>query len=390
MTAACRGSAGLLREFATLSALSLLLGAACVETLPVAPPPAGTGTGAPIAATSETAVTAAPDWSQKGVPRLVADARRLANFVKTDGARRFLSRAPSLPSVATRTLFHDTEKTRYYTEAEAAALAAEARGALTRVELTEEDYYSTRYGSPLSYCRPLDILFSKGVSLPPGAKMLDFGYGYVGHLRLLASLGVHVTGVDPWPLLRALYSWPGDQGEIPGPAGEKGTLRLVDGYFPTDPKVVAAVGSGYDLIISKNVLKKGYIHPDRPVPNPKRQIQLGVSDEVAIKAFFDALRPGGHFLVYNISPAPTPLDKPFVPYSDGRSPFTKAQWEAAGFEVLALDQDDVEAVRVMGRALGWDQPEDGEPGMDLVNDLSVLYTLLRRPAPRDVRQSLAR
>ncbi|MFT3772682.1 MAG: hypothetical protein QM820_45400 [Minicystis sp.] len=103
---------------------------------------------------------------------------------------------------------------------------------------------------------------------------------------------------------------------------------------------------------------------------------------MALKAFFDALRPGGHFLVYNICPAPTPPDKPFVPYSDGRSPFTKAQWEAAGFEVLVLDQDDTEAVRVMGRAIGWDQPYDGEPGMDLVNDLSVLYTLVRRPGAR--------
>ena len=33
----------------------------------------------------------------------------------------------------------------------------------------------------------------------------------------------------------------------------------------------------------------------------------------------------------------------------------------------------------LARALGWDQPEDGEPGMDLVNDLSVLYTLVRKP-----------
>ncbi len=36
----------------------------------------------------------------------------------------------------------------------------------------------------------------------------------------------------------------------------------------------------------------------------------------------------------------------------------------------------------MARALGWDQPEDGEPGMDLVNDLSVLYTLVRKPPAR--------
>lgn len=389
MTAASSRTVPRLRRLSALAVLLSLSTAACVETPPAdSPPPAGTAAPGPSASSQ---AAGAPDpWALRGVPRILADAQRLATVVKSEEVKRFLARAATLPNVATRTLYHDGDKSHYYTEAEAAALGADARAGLTKIEQTEDDYYNTRYGSPLSYSRPLDLLFSRGVSLPPGSKVLDFGYGYVGHLRLLASMGAHTTGVDVWPLLRALYSWPGDQGEIAGPDGEKGSVRLIDGRFPPDPAVVKAVGSGYDLIISKNVLKKGYLHPERPVPNPKMQIQLGVSDDVAIKAFFDALRPGGYFLVYNICPAPTPPDKPFVPYSDGRSPFTKAQWEAAGFEVLVFDQDDTEAIRVMGRALGWDQPYDGEPGMDLVNDLSVLYTLVRRPASRDVRQSLPR
>ena len=300
----------------------------------------------------------------------------------TDGARRFLERATTLPREATRTLFHDEDRSHYFTEAEAAALPAEARARLVREEQTEEDYYNTHYGSPLSYARPLDLLFSKGAALPPGSRLLDFGYGYIGHLRLLASMGVHTTGVDVWPLLRALYASPGDQGEITGPAGEKGSIRLLDGRFAADPSIVRAVGGGYDVVIAKNVLKKGYIHPDRPVPNPKKQVTLGVSDEVELAAFFEALRPGGYFMIYNICPAPTPPDKPFVPYSDGRSPFTRAQWQAAGFEVLVLDQDDTAAIQDLGHRIGWDQPYDGEPGMDLVHDLSVLYTLVRRPPAR--------
>lgn len=372
-----------LRCAALVLAFSWLSAAACVETPPAGSPSAGTGTAAAGPAPSSSGAAGALDpWKLRGVPRLVADAQRLTPFVKSDGTRSFLAHATALPNVATRTLYHDAEKAHYYTEAEVGALPADVRAKLTKVEQNEEDYYNTHYGSPLSYARPLDILFARGVSLPPGSKLLDFGYGYVGHLRLLASMGVHTTGVDVWPLLRPLYSWPGDQGEITGPAGEKGSIRLVDGYFPKDPQVVSVIGSGYDLVIAKNVLKKGYIHPDRPVPHPERQIQLGVSDEVALEGFFDALRPGGHFLIYNICPAPTPPDKPFVPYSDGRSPFTRAQWEAAGFELLVSDQDDTEAVRVMGRAIGWDQPYDGEPGMDLVNDLSVLYTLVRKPAAR--------
>lgn len=313
------------------------------------------------------------------MPRLVADAERYSAIVKTEGAKKFLARAKTLPSQAARVVYYEPDKSRYYTEAQALAMPAAERERLKTEKVTEEEYYTTHYGSPLSYARPLDILFARGISLPAGAKYLDFGFGYVGHLRMLGAMGIHATGVDPWPLLPALYSEPSDQGEITGPEGEKGSVRMLFGYFPTDPKITLQVGSGYTLVISKNVLKRGYIHPERPVEHPEKLIKLGVSDEVALKAFYDALVPGGHFLIYNICPALTPPDKPFIPWSDGRSPFTKAQFEQAGFEVLALDQDDAEAVRTMGRALGWDQPDAEGPGMDLVNDLSVLYTLVKKP-----------
>src|SRR5205823_1475983 len=123
-----------------------------------------------------------------------------------------------------------------------------------RMPADEEVYYNTKYGSPLSYSRPIDLLASRGVSFAPKTKLLDFGYGYVGHLRLLAGLGLDANGIDVDPMLRALYAEDGDQGVVDG----KGTVRLLDGEFPKDPRVVAAVGGGYDVILSKNVLKKGY------------------------------------------------------------------------------------------------------------------------------------
>ncbi|MEZ4313102.1 MAG: hypothetical protein R3F14_34205 [Polyangiaceae bacterium] len=360
-------------------ASSLLAG--CTET----PPPA-TANGAATATPSATATaTASPTadssdpWALRGVERLVSDSKRLSALVKTGAAKEFLSRASLLPRVEKRTLFFTADKSKYYTEAQAAALPEDARAALKQQVVDEEEYYNTHYGSPLSYSRPLDILFSRGVTLPAGSKYLDFGYGYIGHLRILASMGVECTGVDVWALLPVLYSFPGDQGAVTGPAGEKGSVRLVDGKFPADPAVVKSVGAGYTLITAKNVLKRGYIHPERPVEHPEKLIKLEVSDEVAIKAFHDALAPGGHFLIYNIAPALTPPDKPFVPWSDGRSPFTKAQFEAAGFEVLEFDKDDLPAVQAMAKGLGWDQPMDGEPGMDIQNDLSALYTLVRKP-----------
>lgn len=365
-----------MRTHPTQSTLHLALAislAACSNLPPEAATPQ------PTAAPSTTAAPVTPDWNQEGVPRIIADAERMRAIVKSDTAQEFLARAPLLPRIATRALFRTADKSRYYTEAQAAALPESEKAALQPFSATEEVYYTTNYGSPLSYARPIDILSTNGVSFRPGTKLLDFGYGYIGHLRLFATMGLQTTGIELNPLLPALYSLPTDTGEFTGPKGEKGSVRLLHGTFPSNADLVRQVGSGYDVLISKNVLKKGYIHPERPVPHPERQISLGVSDEIALKAFFDTLGPGGWFLVYNICPAPTPPDKPFVPYSDGRSPFTRAQWEAAGFQIVEFDKDDTEAVRVMGRALGWDQPWQGEPGMDLVNDLSVLYTLVRKP-----------
>ncbi|AKT41243.1 uncharacterized protein CMC5_054040 [Chondromyces crocatus] len=311
-----------------------------------------------------------------GRARILADVPHLSPLLRTEGARRFLESTAVLPRVTPRTLFHDTDRKRYFTASEAAELPAGEREALQRREIDEEFYYTTRYGTPLSYARPLDLLFSRGLRLPQRARILDFGYGYSGHLRMLAALGHEVTGVDVDPLLRALYAQASDQGAVRGVDGAEGRFRLLHGRFPAEVDVVKEVGDGYDLILSKNVLKKGYIHPDRPAEE-RHLIRLGVPDEAVLAAFFRALRPSGQMLVYNICPAPSPPDKPFVPWSDGRSPFTRAQWEAAGFRVIAFDEDDTETMRTVGQALGWDR---GEDAMDLVHDLSVLFTWVERPA----------
>jgi hypothetical protein len=345
---------------------ALLLGvllASCGR--PPAPPVAST----PAAASSSS--TAKP----AGVDGLLVEARALAPITTSPLGRRFLAATIHLPHEATRTLYRDAAHEHYWTATQAAALPASERAGLTSVEIDEDTYYETKYGSPLSYVRPLDVLEAHGVSLKAGDRVLDFGYGYVGHLRLLAALGLNVTGVDVDPLLPVLYSQPGDQGAIQGD-GVTGMLRLVDGAFPKDPAIVQSVGAGYALVISKNVLKRGYIHPERPA-DPKHLVHLGVPDDLVLAAFFAALAPGGAMLVYNVCPAPSPPDKPFVPWSDGRSPFSRDQWTAAGFEIVAFDVDDTEAVRTMGRALGWD--EDPDDPMDLERDLSVLYTLVTKP-----------
>jgi hypothetical protein len=154
-----------------------------------------------------------------------------------------------------------------------------------------------------------------------------------------------------------------------------GTLRTVDGRWPTDGSVRAAVGDGYDLFVAKNVLKRGYIHPARPV-SPKLTIKLGVDDEAFLRAVFALLEPGGRMMIYNLAPAPSPPDKPYVPWSDGHSPFARELFERVGFRVIAFDVDDTTAARAMARALGWDR---GPDAMDLEHGLFALYTVVQRP-----------
>lgn len=83
-------------------------------------------------------------------------------------------------------------------------------------------------------------------------------------------------------------------------------------------------------------------------------------------------------MIFNICPGPTPADKPYIPWADGRSPFSKEQWERAGFKVVVFDQNEDAPVRAMAKAYGWDLPEDGEPGMDLEKDLFAWYTLVEK------------
>jgi hypothetical protein len=81
-------------------------------------------------------------------------------------------------------------------------------------------------------------------------------------------------------------------------------------------------------------------------------------------------------LIYNLSPAPSKPGEAYKPWADGKSPFSAAQWKAAGFKVLAFDRNDDEAARAMGHALGWDR---GPNPMDLTGDLFTHYTLVEKP-----------
>jgi hypothetical protein len=308
---------------------------------------------------------------------LESEAKAYSPQVKSPWVKRFLELTSELPSHPPRVFFHTPDKKVYFTGEQAAKLPEAERKALVRREVDDEVYYS-RITEPLAYARPFDLLAAKGFK-PTGQRVLDFGYGNIGQLELLAMLGADVTGIEVDPLLPLLYEK--DNGPVTAKDGTKGKLRVLHGYFPTDKKLVAAAGTGYDLFISKNTLKKGYINPDRPIEKDKERmlIKLGVSDAEFVGQVFKMLNPGGYFFIYNLTPAPTPAGQPFLPWSDGRSPFSKETYEKAGFTVIHLDVDDTPAARAMGKAFGWDLPWGDEPGTNLEKDLFGQYTLVRRP-----------
>ncbi len=235
------------------------------------------------------------------------------------------------------------------------------------VLVDESFFYAGRYGSPLTYGRVLDLAEKHGFSPSAGARVFDFGYGSIGHLRMLAQSGLQVTGVDVDELLPVMYE------KCSGPCGS-GSVLLLNGRFPAEEELVQKAGTGYDLFLSKNTLKRGYIHPAREPASPRHVIRLGVSDEKYLQQVFDMLKPGGLFCIYNFCPARAADDKPYITWADGESPFSKEQFEAAGFEVLEFDVVDDQPARELGHLLGW----DAEGGMQLQTDLFAWYSIVRK------------
>jgi hypothetical protein len=303
------------------------------------------------------------------VEQLQGEAKALAPLFKTPLVRDFLAAVPMLPGVQPRTVYRDSARTSAWSARQAEQLPDSVRSRLVPRVLDEKFYYDTRYGSPLAYARALEVVGQNGVKSVRGLRVADFGCGMLGQLRLLAENGATTIGVDVDPLLPALYAEPGDQ----GPVGA-GSVTLATGQWPATDAMRKAVGEGIDLFISKNTLKNGYLHPAEQV-DPRMLVHLGVSDSEFVAALARCVKKGGRVLIYNLCPAPAPPGKPYIPWADGRCPFPREMWAAAGFKVVEFDRDDSPAARAMGHALGWDQ---GDGGMKLDTDLFATWSLFQR------------
>ena len=317
------------------------------------------------------------------VEELQAEAEALRPLMKSELAKAFLARTAELPEPTARGIHRNKERTRAVTDKQFAQLGEREREGFTRREFSPRFYYHTGYGTPLIFARVLELLSENDAANWTPEKMtskriVDFGCGTLGHLRLLASLGADTTGIDVEPIFQALYSEPGDQGEVEAQNGAKGRTRLLTGHWPGADAVRTTAGEGYDAFISKNTLKRGYIHPARET-DPSRLVHLGVTDEEFVKAVYSVLKPGGVFMIYNIAPAQAPADQPYLPHADGQCPFDREVLEKAGFEVVKYDEEDQEAIIDYWRVLGLNH---GKTEEEMKGELFAWWTLCRKPVER--------
>jgi len=298
------------------------------------------------------------------VDQMKAEAAAMEPLVTSSAAKSFLGAVANLSTIDTRKVH--LAKGEALTDEAFSALPDDKKDGYKTVEVTDQFYFFTRYGTPVAFVRPVEVVGLQGFPGFGGAKVVDFGFGSIGQLHMMASLGADAHGIEVDPILEAIYSHDGDTGKF-GP----GSVTLHFGYFPGDKDMVAALGGNFDVFISKNTLKKGYIHPEREA-DKRMLIDLGVSDAEFVGVVHTMLKSGGLFLIYNLHPPMSKPEEEFVPWSDGRSPFTRETFEAGGFEVIEFDKDDTENARAMGRAFGWDED------MDLETSIEATYTLVKK------------
>lgn len=190
-------------------------------------------------------------------------AMELTPLVESPFATQFLEAAEQLPEIPeSRVVYYNKETRDVFSEEEARKMSDTDLQEYQRVELGEQFYYNTLYGTPVATVRALDLAAMAGLTVENSTKVLDFGFGSIGQLRLLASIGSQVTGTEIAPLLKAFYNEK-DTDRIANINSDNapGHINLFYGHLPAEEDIVDSVGERYDLVISKNTLKKG-CHPE--------------------------------------------------------------------------------------------------------------------------------
>jgi len=296
------------------------------------------------------------------VARLQRLARALQAAVRSDLATDFLNATSALPWIQPRKLYQDPDSKDLYPSSQIASISADRRWKLVSRSFDEHDCYEGRYGMPLSYAVFMDALSDFGVRSLSGKRVLDLGFASILPLRLMACLGASVTGLETDKLVSALYAFDGDSGPVRTVRGRtidrshEGSIALKRGRLGVDWTPQSAA---FDLILSRNTLKQGYVHP-RPEHAHEPNVKLKLTDEAFLASVRGALASGGLFAIYNTF---DPSDS--GPGADGRCPFTREQLTLSHLEVLGHDQSDDQ------RALSFFAAADAA-GPDLAGPLGKL------------------
>lgn len=316
-----------------------------------------------LTATLLTVLAQSPDAGalDAGAPYIVLDEyrrleKKLEPTLKVPWIKKWAQQIDKLKSVKTTTWWCTKDRQKCLSEKPA------ADAGVYDERKVDDEYVWGRIADPLGYVRAFEVLNENKFD-PTGKKILDFGYGNVSQLYMLAHTGVDVHGLEVDSLI------PLTSKHLTGKVGAKGSLTLHHGYFPSDERLVKELeGQKFALWMSKNTMKRGYVHPTDA--NTKTQIDLG-DDAKLLATIKSELAPGGFFFIYNIAPAQT---VPYKAMADGACPFSKETLTAAGFEVIAHDVNDTEKMRAYAKTLEWnaDWP-------DLETTLVATYTLCRKP-----------
>lgn len=315
------------------------------------------------------------DWSPAA---LAKEAEKVAEVITHPAITEWLEKAEELPEVKGAVLVVGPREEggfdrEVYTLQQSLEFTGDELEDFRQVEYGPKRYYATNYGTPIAYAPALlAAAEAGGFNSFRNKRVLDFGYGQLGQLEMLARCGAAVFGVEADPVIHTLYHATRIGDGVTAEDGTKGSVHLELGEWFSDWRLRERLGGNFDVIIARNVLKRGYVQPDEPMRGFD-PIDIGGEPEDAARAIYNALDDGGVAVVYNLGGGAWHReDGTYNAPADVRDPFGREAWEAAGFEIVHFQSNGSQLMReVFSVATDRDLAE-----FDAYN---VLYTVVRKP-----------